>query len=1140
MRGASLFRRVVTPALVLSMVLASVPAVVAGTGTTLLSASFDSGTDGFTYVDDAFLATSQPAYASGDYRAPGGYAGGGLHVALGGVDSSTVATMSGGWRATLDLPAPASGVAVTFRYRLQSTAGCTYDEFGRVLVSLDGALLGRGSRDYVDHVGGDATVAHDTGWLQHQVYLGDLAAGAHTIVLGGCDNRKITATQTVDAFFDDVTVTTGNVAPATTTARTLVDRLDIASFKSFDASLAAFGDRWRLDTTKAPYTSYWTAQSWVEQQLRAMGYAPQRQEYTSANGLGTASNLYATKTGAVHPERMYIVAAHLDGRGGGSAADDDGSGCALTLEIARVLASPDVQTDCSVRFIFWDEEESGLRGSQAYVAARRALQGQESPAGSGQYLEPTWLGIIQHDCILYDHGVTTRLPSQSPYADLDVEWAAPGAKAAQSTVLAQAWRAASGTYSSAYPANAANGSQGSDDTSFRDWCPAIQVRENRRGLPAEWLSPYYHTSGDVYANYSDDDFRLGFNAVQGTLGTVAELAGAAIVAVNHLPAVVPQWVTTWQGAPVGITLTGTDADGDSLTYRVLGPPAHGTLTGTAPALVYTPAAGFRGGDSFAFVANDGKADSPQATVWMTVAAANNPPHASGASMTTPEDTLLAVGAPGVLAGATDADGDGLSAALVSGPAHGTLALDPDGSFTYSPAPDWNGTDAFAYRAWDGRDYSQPATATVIVSAVNDAPSATTESYVATTGVRLSVPAPGVLGNDLDVDGDRLTASLLSAPSTGTLVLGSDGSFLYDPPVAATGTVSFLYRAFDGHAYSGLTAVSIDVRASRVTATRFGGADRYAVAADLARSAYPGFGGVKHVIVVSGVDRAAADPICAAGLAGLYHAPILTLDGTRPGLPDTTARALIDVAAANPGRIDVHIIGGPASVPEAFKARIARLVPKAVFERIGGADRYEVAANIALRMKALLRRAPDAVIVANAQTSDRFFVPLALAPISANRGIPVLLTRAQAAPASTAAAMRSLGVPSSARYAAGNQGAIGGAVLKALGVPAANRIASATDPTRFGDACAIAEYALARGWLDADSVGLANKLSDALTGGAYMGAIGGPLLYTDAASLAPATRAFLTAHRATVRSLHLVGGPASVAPATEAEARQALE
>ena len=99
------------------------------------------------------------------------------------------------------------------------------------------------------------------------------------------------------------------------------------------------------------------------------------------------------------------MAAHMDGIGFGEAANDDGSGTALVMEIARVLSSPDVTTERSIRFALWNNEETGLNGARAYVDQRKDRQGKEDPPGSGKYPEPKWLGMIQHDMMLFDHGM---------------------------------------------------------------------------------------------------------------------------------------------------------------------------------------------------------------------------------------------------------------------------------------------------------------------------------------------------------------------------------------------------------------------------------------------------------------------------------------------------------------------------------------------------------------------------------------------------------------------------------------------------------------------------------------------------------------------------------------------------------------
>src|SRR6266478_7370373 len=151
-----------------------------------------------------------------------------------------------------------------------------------------------------------------------------------------------------------------------------------------------------------------------------------------ASSPGAREEVYCTKIGDTHPDEMYIVGAHMDGIGWGEAANDDGSGTALVMELARVLSSPDVRTDRSVRFILWNNEESGLNGSRAYVEQRRALQGTKD--------EPKWLGMIQHDMMLFDHGMPradgTLAPEQRPEADVNIEFQSSAKFAPQAQQLA--------------------------------------------------------------------------------------------------------------------------------------------------------------------------------------------------------------------------------------------------------------------------------------------------------------------------------------------------------------------------------------------------------------------------------------------------------------------------------------------------------------------------------------------------------------------------------------------------------------------------------------------------------------------------------------------------------------------------------
>jgi hypothetical protein len=248
---------------------------------------------------------------------------------------------------------------------------------------------------------------------------------------------------------------------------------------------------------------------------------------------GPREEVYCTKIGATHPGEMYIVGAHMDGHGWGEAANDNGSGTALVMEIARVLSGPDVQTDRSIRFALWNNEETGYHGAHAYVEQRAALQGKEEPDGSGRYPEPKWLGMVQHDMMLFDHGMPrpdgTLASEQRPEADVNVEFQSTSKRADDAMKLAYLFRDANEKFATDYPAAVGNRMTNTDSSQFMDLIPAISLRENERGMQigAGW-DPHWHQPTDRYATFSDKDFRLGLNAAQTTLGAIARLAGAAL------------------------------------------------------------------------------------------------------------------------------------------------------------------------------------------------------------------------------------------------------------------------------------------------------------------------------------------------------------------------------------------------------------------------------------------------------------------------------------------------------------------------------------------------------------------------------------------------------------------------------------
>ncbi|MBA3711435.1 MAG: tandem-95 repeat protein [Pyrinomonadaceae bacterium] len=291
----------------------------------------------------------------------------------------------------------------------------------------------------------------------------------------------------------------------------------------------------------------------------------------------------------------------------------------------------------------------------------------------------------------------------------------------------------------------------------------------------------------------------------------------------------PNPATTNEDTGVLITLTGTDANGDTLTFAITAAPTSGTLgtistpvctttggTSNCTATVtYTPNSNFNGPDAFTFQASDGSLTSNSATVTINVTAVNDAPLAFNDGYTVDEDAPLTVTAPGVLANDTDVDASTtLSANLLTVPSNGSLVFSSNGSFTYTPNSNFNGPDTFTYQASDGTLTSNSATVTINVTAVNDTPLAINDSYTVDEDTTLVVAAAqSVLVNDTDADtGATLSAILVTGPTGGTLTLNANGSFTYTPTANFNGPDTFTYRASDGTASSNTATVTINVTA----------------------------------------------------------------------------------------------------------------------------------------------------------------------------------------------------------------------------------------------------------------------------------------------------------------------------------------
>ncbi len=252
------------------------------------------------------------------------------------------------------------------------------------------------------------------------------------------------------------------------------------------------------------------------------------------------------------------------------------------------------------------------------------------------------------------------------------------------------------------------------------------------------------------------------------------------------PTANPQSVTTNEDTAKAITLTGSDPNGDALTFIVVTSPTHGTLTGTAPNLTYTPTANYNGPDSFTFKANDGTNDSNIATVSITVTAINDPPTANAQSVTTNEDTAKAITLTG-----SDPDGDTLTFRVVTGPTHGALTGTTP-NLTYTPATNYNGADSFTFKANDGTVDSNIATISITVTAVNDAPTANAQSVATNENTPLAIT---LTGTDTETPTTSLTFTITAPPNHGSLT-GTAPNVTYTPATNYFGPDTFAFTVTD--------------------------------------------------------------------------------------------------------------------------------------------------------------------------------------------------------------------------------------------------------------------------------------------------------------------------------------------------------
>jgi VCBS repeat-containing protein len=214
-------------------------------------------------------------------------------------------------------------------------------------------------------------------------------------------------------------------------------------------------------------------------------------------------------------------------------------------------------------------------------------------------------------------------------------------------------------------------------------------------------------------------------------------------------------------------------------------------------------------DSFTYRPESNGLLGSTATVTVTVAPVDDAPVASADTASVAEDVVL--NGSSVLLNDNDVDGDALEAQLVTSASHGVVVLAANGTYTYTPAQDFFGTDTFTYRVLAAGVVSAPAVVTVTVTAVDDLPVAVADTAGPAIAGR-AYAGSTVLTNDSDVDGDALTAALVTQPAHGAVVLAANGTYTYTAAASYVGTDSFTYAPVAAGATGAAVAVTITVDA----------------------------------------------------------------------------------------------------------------------------------------------------------------------------------------------------------------------------------------------------------------------------------------------------------------------------------------
>nr|WP_290222797.1 tandem-95 repeat protein [Trichocoleus desertorum] len=310
--------------------------------------------------------------------------------------------------------------------------------------------------------------------------------------------------------------------------------------------------------------------------------------------------------------------------------------------------------------------------------------------------------------------------------------------------------------------------------------------------------------------FGSDSFVYTVSDGQG--GTSAATVNLTVNVVNSPPVAANDFLTINEDTPGTINVLGNDTDDDRnpLTVTSFSQPTRGSVTNNNGTLTYTPNLNSNGTDSFTYIINDGRTGTSSATVNITVNPVNDSPIALNDAITTNEDTPFAFTFTNLIANDTDPDGEQIFLNGFTQPSRGSVVNNGNGSFTYNPGPNFNGTDSFTYSIRDSAGSSTTATVRLTVNSINDIPVATNDVVSATEDTALVISTATLLANDSDADGDPKIITGFTQAINGRVADNGNGFLTYTPSSNFSGSDSFTYTITDGRGATASATVNVAV------------------------------------------------------------------------------------------------------------------------------------------------------------------------------------------------------------------------------------------------------------------------------------------------------------------------------------------